>query len=123
MSAKVTLTYKQGGPQGKEFVFEQTAHPVIGRAEDCAVRVEGKGEIYGMVSRHHCQFDIEPSCVRVRDLGSKNGTYVNGKIIGKRGKGLFAEEVAGESGLVRNLADGDEVELWPVILKVGIKSC
>jgi pSer/pThr/pTyr-binding forkhead associated (FHA) protein len=119
MSAKVTLTYKQGGPEGKHFVFERPAHPVVGRAEDCTVRVEGKGEIYAMVSRRHCQLDIEPPLVRVRDLGSRNGTYVNGEMIGKRDKGL----AAAEPGSVRELADGDEVGLWPVILKVKITPC
>src|SRR5262245_25416538 len=114
MSAKVTLTYKQGGPRGMQFVFEQPAHPVVGRSEDCAVHVEGKEEFYGMVSRRHCQLDIEPPHVRVRDLGSRNGTYVNGKIIGKRPKGLAAEEVTPPSDAVRDLTDGDEVELWPV---------
>jgi pSer/pThr/pTyr-binding forkhead associated (FHA) protein len=123
MSAKVTLTYRQGGPKGKQFVFDRPAHWVIGRADDCSLRVEGTGEIYGMVSRHHCQLDIEPPCVRVRDLGSRNGTYVNGEMIGKRKKGQTVEEGAPASGSVRDLADGDELELWPVVLKVGITGC
>jgi pSer/pThr/pTyr-binding forkhead associated (FHA) protein len=30
------------------------------------------------VSRHHCMFLIEDGSLEVRDLGSTNGTYVNG---------------------------------------------
>jgi pSer/pThr/pTyr-binding forkhead associated (FHA) protein len=123
MSAKVTLTYRQGGPKGKNFVFDQPAHWVIGRADDCALRVEGKDVIYGMVSRHHCELDIDPPAVRVRDLGSRNGTYVNGEIIGQRQKGQPVEGTSPPVGPVHELADGDEIELWPVILQVGIKPC
>ncbi|KYC36281.1 hypothetical protein WA1_52005 [Scytonema hofmannii PCC 7110] len=35
-------------------------------------------------SRYHCLLDINPPDIRVRDFGSRNGTYVNGKKIGQR---------------------------------------
>jgi pSer/pThr/pTyr-binding forkhead associated (FHA) protein len=38
-----------------------------------------------MVSRHHCRLDIDPPHISVRDLGSRNGTYINGRLIGLRG--------------------------------------
>lgn len=46
----------------------------IGRARDCQVRVADP-----YVSRHHCELisDCADQPVRVRDLGSENGTYVN----------------------------------------------
>jgi|GEM_PF-3582106 len=47
---------------------------VIGRAEDCSLRLDSK-----FVSRHHCELivDEREHAVRVRDLGSQNGTFVN----------------------------------------------
>lgn len=120
MSAIVTLTYQQGGPKGKQIVFERPAHWVIGRAPDCSLRVEGTEVIYSLVSRHHCQLDVDPPVVRVRDLGSRNGTFVNGERIGQRGRGEPVIDAGQASSPVRELADGDELGLWPVVFKVGI---
>jgi len=50
---------------------------LIGRAEDCDVQVESQ-----FVSAHHCVVLLEEYTLRLRDLGSKNGTYVNGRKIG-----------------------------------------
>jgi pSer/pThr/pTyr-binding forkhead associated (FHA) protein len=36
------------------------------------------------ISRYHCLLDINSPDIRVRDLGSLNGTIVNGKKIGQR---------------------------------------
>lgn len=33
----------------------------------------------GIVSRHHCEFRVEDDEVVLRDLGSSNGTFLNGK--------------------------------------------
>jgi pSer/pThr/pTyr-binding forkhead associated (FHA) protein len=44
----------------------------VGRAEDCHLRPRSD-----TVSRHHCALLIEGALVLVRDLGSKNGTFVN----------------------------------------------
>ncbi len=49
---------------------------LVGREEDCHLRPNSD-----MVSRHHCVFTIDEYAVRVRDLGSTNGTLVNGERI------------------------------------------
>jgi len=46
----------------------------IGRAEECQLRPHTD-----TVSRHHCVLLFESNCILVRDLGSKNGTFVNDK--------------------------------------------
>ncbi len=51
---------------------------LIGREQDCQLRPNSE-----MVSRHHCIFSIDDFAVRLRDLGSTNGTFVNGKRIQK----------------------------------------
>ncbi len=46
---------------------------LIGREEDCHLRPNSD-----LVSRHHCVFTVDDFTVRLRDLGSTNGTLVNG---------------------------------------------
>ena len=50
---------------------------LIGRAEDCDLRPESE-----FVSGYHCVLLRDEYTLRVRDLGSKNGTLVNGRRIG-----------------------------------------
>lgn len=53
---------------------------LIGRAEDCDLRLEGK-----TVSRYHAEIVYTGQAVIVRDLGSKNGTFVNAqRVFGPR---------------------------------------
>ena len=49
---------------------------LIGREQDCHLRPNSE-----MVSRHHCAFSLDEFSVRLRDLGSTNGTMVNGQRI------------------------------------------
>jgi pSer/pThr/pTyr-binding forkhead associated (FHA) protein len=50
---------------------------LIGREVDCQLQSQSP-----FVSRHHCVLLRDEFAVRIRDLGSKNGTYVNGDRIG-----------------------------------------
>ena len=47
---------------------------VIGRREDCDLRIP-----LAEVSRKHCKFTIDGDTLTVEDMGSSNGTYVNGE--------------------------------------------
>ena len=47
---------------------------IIGRQDDCQVRIPS-----AQISRHHCELVAGGSGVRIRDLGSSNGTFVNGQ--------------------------------------------
>ncbi len=49
---------------------------MVGRGEDCHLRPNNE-----LVSRHHCVFTVDEFVVRLRDLGSTNGTFVNGERI------------------------------------------
>ncbi|MFM7036997.1 MAG: FHA domain-containing protein [Planctomycetaceae bacterium] len=51
---------------------------LIGREQDCQLRPNSE-----MVSRHHCVFSVDDFSIRIRDLGSTNGTLVNGERIRK----------------------------------------
>jgi pSer/pThr/pTyr-binding forkhead associated (FHA) protein len=49
---------------------------LVGRHSDCDVRLESQ-----RVSRHHCCLAMMCDGVAVRDLGSTNGTRINGRRI------------------------------------------
>lgn len=59
---------------------------VIGRGDndnDTRINVRIPSEL-SSISRWHCMLDIDSAGVWVSDMGSKNGTFVGGKLIGKR---------------------------------------
>lgn len=62
-----------GKHQGKAIPLS-TKKFLVGREQDCQLRPNSD-----LVSRHHCVFTIDDYAVRLRDLGSTNGTRVNGK--------------------------------------------
>ena len=75
----------------------------IGRADDCHLRPGSD-----LVSRHHCVLLIDEGYVGVRDLGSKNGTYVNAELLTNE----------------RELHSGDRLKVGPlefaIMLTTGI---
>lgn len=92
------LIVYEGELQGQRWLIDQDVM-VIGRGADCAIMLPER-----QVSRHHAQ--IERDCngtYLLRDLGSKNGTYVNGKEI--RDKPY-------------RLKDGDEIQI-ALCVKMG----
>ena len=119
MSARITFTITEGTLKGKEYVFEEHTRCVVGRAEDCDIRLP-RDCGFADISRHHCVLDVDPPTIRVRDLGSRNGTYVNGEPIGQRPRHQPAEEVDGTEFAARELRNGDEVRVGSTVCRVGI---
>ena len=65
---------ESGQPQTKVLDSE---HFVIGRASTCQLVVDSE-----MISREHVRIDLEgDGRFRIRDLGSRNKTYVNGELV------------------------------------------
>jgi hypothetical protein len=62
----------QGGLSGGQ-TYPVTDGAVLGRAPECQLVVPTQG-----ISRHHCRFDWDFLGYRISDLGSTNGTFVNG---------------------------------------------
>ncbi|AFZ58773.1 protein kinase [Anabaena cylindrica FACHB-243] len=119
MSPKVTLTITQGKFSGKQYIFESRSTCIIGRNHDCNLQLAK--EIDMTISRYHCLLDINPPDIRLRDLGSLNGTFVNNEKIGQRKRNQTAQE-----GLTLNfpeydLQDGDEIKLGDTLFKVGVE--
>ncbi|MEO8362326.1 MAG: FHA domain-containing protein, partial [Vicinamibacteria bacterium] len=61
------------GPKTQEF---SSGELILGRAPDCQVVLKDFG-----ISRQHAKLIADPGGVRIMDLGSKNGTKVNGSIV------------------------------------------
>jgi serine/threonine-protein kinase len=72
---RVTLKVLAGPYTGREFTFDQHDTFLIGRADTAHLYLpEDK-----FFSRHHCLLEIAPPRCFLRDLGSTNGTFVNGQ--------------------------------------------
>jgi len=82
MSSQVTIKILDGDSKGATYVFSEPIECKVGRAPDCTIKVSetiGNADI----SRYHCYFDIDPPYVWLRDLDSTNGTFINGRKIGR----------------------------------------
>jgi hypothetical protein len=66
------------GPYSDETIQVLPGKLLIGRETDCRLRLDSKS-----VSAHHCVLMLDEYTLRIRDLGSTNGTLVNGIRIGK----------------------------------------
>ena len=71
MEVNLVLLKKNGSR--KNFSLPSTV-TVIGRRQDCDLCVP-----LMLVSRRHCEINQDQGVLKIRDLGSRNGTYVNGK--------------------------------------------
>ncbi len=104
---QVTLEFIRGQLQGQTRSFSEPATLLLGRQKDCEPCFPG--EEHARISRHHCLVEINPPDVCLRDLGSRNGTFVNGELVGKRPAG--ANPGKEHASAEKDVADGAEVFL------------
>lgn len=71
---------------------------MVGRKNDCDLRIP-----LTSVSRQHCEIEVADDQIKVRDLGSSNGTYYNSTRV---------QEAA--------LSAGDEIVIGPVVFTVVV---
>ncbi len=69
---KISLVMVKADGTSREFPFDK-ANIIVGRDESARLRIP-----LPSVSRKHCELAIEDEELVVKDLGSANGTYVNG---------------------------------------------
>jgi len=119
MPAKISLKVSLGALSGQEFVYDETTSCIVGRANDCSPQLP-TDEAHKTVSRHHCLLDINPPDIRVRDFGSLNGTYINGKKIGQREKGFTPEQAAKITFPEYDLKHGDEIRVGDTVFRVAV---
>jgi pSer/pThr/pTyr-binding forkhead associated (FHA) protein len=114
MVSRILLKLKDRLGEITEYAVGERRTCLIGRGPDCDLRLPAEGE-YQVVSRHHCRLDIDPPRVRVLDLGSRNGTRLNGMQIGHPDHWRVPRPPA----LIEyELHEGDELAVGPAVLEV-----
>ncbi len=100
MTTPFRLKVVQGKPRGQFLDFPQGEF-VFGRGPECHVRPNSE-----LVSRQHCLLRVGNGAALLRDLGSTNGTLVNGcRVITER-----------------ILVDGDILQVGPLVLQVVLET-
>jgi len=118
MSSRVKIISTGGPISGQALEFE--AHDIVlfGRAPDCQICLPQQD---ATASRHHFILEVNPPEARLRDLGSLNGTYVNGVRQGGRERGETPEAGAAREYPQVDLHDGDVIQVGQHVLKVEIE--
>jgi len=98
---RVTLRVLAGPYTGREFTFDQHDTFLIGRADTAHLYLPEDR----FFSRHHCLLEIAPPRCFLRDLGSTNGTFVNGQRVPE----AF-------------LVNGDRIQGGQTVLQVEVQS-
>jgi pSer/pThr/pTyr-binding forkhead associated (FHA) protein len=93
---RLALRFISGKYQGGEFPLEEKREIIVGRSSDLDMVL-----VEEMVSRRHARIQLVDGSVNIDDLGSTNGTFVNGERV------THAE-----------LQEGDRVLIGSNILKV-----
>ncbi len=78
LQKQLILRFISGKYQGQEFTLDAQREVVIGRASDLALVL-----VEDMVSRKHARIECSGDAIVIEDLGSTNGTFVNGEKISR----------------------------------------
>lgn len=116
MPARVKLEVTSGPIQGKVFAFDGHDTFLFGRHSDCHARLPKDG----YVSRHHFILEVNPPDARIRDLGSLNGTIVNGVKYGGRSPHELPEDATGREYPACDLKNGDQIKVGRTTIAVHV---
>lgn len=115
--ARIILKGISGCLRGEVFLFEEEGVCLIGRTDDCNIKITREQDI--AVSRRHCMLIVDPPNIRVRDLFSTNGTYVDDKR-------LIPKVIDGSSEYDESqdkiLKHGDRVSVGGIVFLVEVSS-
>jgi pSer/pThr/pTyr-binding forkhead associated (FHA) protein len=95
-TAQWALRFISGKYQGGEFPLRPNREIIIGRSSDLDMVL-----VEDMVSRKHAKITTDDHAVTIQDLGSTNGTFVNGEKVRKA-----------------DLKDGDRILIGTSIIKI-----
>ena len=77
---RIVLEVLAGASAGRELSFDEQTSFVIGRANEAGLRLLDDRH----VGKRHCRLVVDPPVCRLEDLGSRNGTAVNGRRVRTR---------------------------------------
>src|SRR5881394_2436435 len=126
---QVNLRVLAGPYEGRVFCFTQPDTFLIGRSKDAHLCLTDDR----FFSRNHCLLEITPPHCFLRDLGSTNGTFVNGKRVAEAFLENGAHIQGGETVLLvevstseLNPGAGDQqadISVRPTIITVACLNC
>jgi len=119
MPGTVRLVVTAGPIRGQHFDFASHDTFLFGRAPDCHACLDASD---ASASRHHFLLEVNPPLARLRDLGSLNGTRVNGTRHGGRRPGESPEDAAARGGADVDLRHGDQIRVGATVIQVQIEA-
>jgi hypothetical protein len=99
---RITLTVTAGPHLGERFEFTEHSTFVVGRSRQAQFYLKSKDR---HLSRVHFLVEVNPPSCRLLDMGSHNGTFVNGTKVSQA-----------------DLHDGDRIKAGRTVLSVAIES-
>src|SRR5438477_12887901 len=99
---RLTLTVIEGPHRGQEFAFAEHDTFLVGRSVHAHFQLPLKDRYF---SRIHFMMEVNPPHCRLIDMGSHNGTYVNGQRV-----------------LSADLHDGDQIRAGHTIIRLTVLS-
>src|SRR5208282_2667762 len=98
---RIILTVTAGPHKGQEFTFDRHDTFLVGRSKHAHFQLLSKDKYF---SRVHFMMEVNPPQCRLIDMGSRNGTYVNGERV-----------------LAADLKDGDQIRAGHTILRMNVE--
>src|SRR6266436_361485 len=98
---RIILTVIAGPHAGTEFTFDHHDTFLVGRSRHAHFQLPEKDKYF---SRIHFMMEVNPPHCRLIDMGSHNGTYVNGQRV-----------------LSGDLRDGDQIRAGHTILRLAVQ--
>jgi eukaryotic-like serine/threonine-protein kinase len=99
---RVTLFVIAGPHTGTEFSFDRHDTFLVGRSRHAHFQLREKDRYF---SRIHFMMEVNPPHCRLIDIGSRNGTYLNGERV--------------LSGVLK---DGDQIRAGHTVLRLGVRA-
>lgn len=65
------------------------AKHLVGRSQECDFIINDN-----LISKKHCVITIEDGKFFIEDVGSKNGTFINGKLLKKRAPLFYGDKIS-----------------------------
>ena len=104
----VTFLITKPGHETETVIIDKPVEMTIGRSAHCTCRLD----FDPMVSRMHAVLLIDPPSVRVKDLNSTNGIFINGEHFGGTGREKIVQP--------HELRDGDEVRIGATVFRLRV---
>jgi eukaryotic-like serine/threonine-protein kinase len=117
MPSLVELRVVSGPSEGSIYRFDEHDVLLIGRDDDCHARLPADDKT---ASRHHAVIEIAPPIVRLRDLESLNGTFVNGRRHGGPPGHRVADSGIPAASAPIQLANSDEIRIGQTTFRLSI---